>query len=125
MDQKKIVLLVEDDLMIRDAYQEALQNAGYLVDIASNGEECLTKIKARKPDLLLLDLFLPKVSGFDIIEKIKADAAIADIPIIVISNVFIDREDLAKKGVNYSFVKSEVNPGIITTKVGEALTKKN
>lgn len=119
---KKLILLVEDDLMIRDAYQEALQKAGFVVDIASTGEECLTKIKAKLPDLILLDLFLPKVSGFDIIEKVKADAAFAKIPIIVISNVFIDREDLAKRGVDYSLIKSEVDPGIITNKVTEALT---
>ena len=125
MDEKKIILLVEDDLMIRDAYQEALQTAGYLVDLASTGEECLQKIAARKPNLILLDLFLPKVSGFDIIEKLKAEASSADIPIIVISNVFIDREDLAKKGVNYSLIKSEVTPGVITNKVTEALSKTN
>lgn len=120
-ENKKIILLVEDDLMIREIYQEALQQAGYLVDIASTGEECLTKIKTRKPHLILLDLFLPKVSGFDVIEKVKADNAFADIPIIVISNIFIDREDLAKKGVDYSLIKSEVDPGQITTKVSEAL----
>lgn len=119
---KKIILLVEDDLVIREMYQDALQHAGFLVDIAATGEECLNKIKNNKPDLILLDLFLPKVTGFDVIEKIKQEKAFSSIPIIVISNVFVDREDLAKKGVDYSLIKSEVDPSIITDKVREALS---
>lgn len=123
--KNKRVLLVEDDAMIRDAYEEEFKHSGFLVDVAMTADECFVSLKAHRPDIILLDIFLPKESGLEIIDKIKQDALYADIPIIVITNIFVDREDLARKGVTYSLIKSEVTPGQITEKMVDILKAKS
>ncbi len=119
-NQKKI-LVVEDDLMLRDVYKEVLVDAGYTVEIATNGEECLTKVGSFLPDLILLDIFIPIVSGFDVIDKLKEDPILSRIPVIVLTNIHIDREELVKKGVEHCLMKTEVTPGDVVTKVTETL----
>jgi len=110
--------------MIRDAYQEEFIHSGFLVDVAMTADECFARLKAQRPDIILLDVFLPKESGIEILDKIKKDSLYADIPIIIITNIYVDREELARKGVAYSLIKSEVNPGQITEKMEEILKAK-
>ena len=109
MDQSKAtILLVEDELPFRLIYRDALSMYGYNVVEAENGEEALKLIEQSPPDLLLLDLVLPMVSGFDILKSLKSSDKTKYIPVIVYSvlndKTSIDRamelgaDDFAIKG---------------------------
>lgn len=88
MDQgkpKRTILLVEDELPFRQIYRDAMTMYGYTVVEAENGEEALTMIEQSPPDLVLLDIILPKLSGFDVLTKLKQNPATKQIPVIVYS----------------------------------------
>ena len=79
------VLYIEDERPVIDLVREALKLAGYKVVGATSGRQGLTMMKERKPDLLLLDLMMPDVNGWDVYREVKTDKQLADIPVIVIS----------------------------------------
>ncbi len=88
---KKKILLAEDDKFIARAYQDGLTRAGYEVVSAVNGQEAIDKIKSEKPDLVLLDLIMPKKNGFEVLEEIKADQTLK-MPVIILSNLSQDSD---------------------------------
>ena len=83
----KKVLIVEDDEHISKVYEIKLAKEGFATSFARDGEEGLEKIVVEKPDLVLLDLMLPKKDGFGVLEDIQKIPALAHIPIIVLSNL--------------------------------------
>ncbi len=83
----KKLLIVEDDFYIRDIYKIAAKNKGYVVYTAADGEEALSLAKVAHPDIILLDIMLPKVSGIDILKTIKSWEGYKDVPIIMVTNV--------------------------------------
>jgi twitching motility two-component system response regulator PilH len=87
MAKKTRILLIEDSKFLRVASERALQRAGYLVSAAPDGEEGIRLARTETPDLILLDLLLPKVSGLDVLKAIKNDAATGHIPVVVISGL--------------------------------------
>ena len=91
MANKKI-LIIEDDQRINKVYRAKLMVEGIDVAVALDGEEGLRKVYSEKPDLILLDLMLPKISGFDILKKIKSDPRVKDIPVLVLSNLAQEKE---------------------------------
>lgn len=119
--KKPKVLLVEDDWMLRDIYEEQLKTEGFLVESASNGEEGITKVTSCMPDVVLLDLLLPKLSGFEFIDIVKKNPATSKIPIIVLTNIWGDVEDLVKRGAVKYLLKSDYTPDQIVEKVREVL----
>lgn len=121
MADKQRILIIEDDRLIKDAYVITLQNAGFEVEFAMTGEEGLEKMSSFLPDLLLLDIFLPKMSGFDVIDKLKLDPILSKIPVIVLTNIYVNREDMVKKGVEHCYIKSEITPGEMVEKVKQTL----
>ena len=84
---KNKILIIEDDRFLIKIYQTKLKKAGFEIELALNGEEGLEKVKTFKPNLILLDLILPKMNGFEVLEKIKTDEAIKNIPVIILSNL--------------------------------------
>jgi DNA-binding response OmpR family regulator len=82
----KKILIIEDNISIADAISNDLRNAGYQVEIAADGEAGLEKLKQFSPDLVTLDLKLPKIDGYRVCELIKSDKVTSNIPVIVISN---------------------------------------
>ena len=80
-----VALIVEDDPKAADLFQIYLTEAGYLVDIASDGAEGLHKIKQRRPEVVILDILLPQVDGWAFLSQVKKDPATQDIPVIVVS----------------------------------------
>ena len=82
----KRILLAEDDRFLRRAEEAALKRAGFVVLAAADGEEALRMAIAEKPDLVLLDLIMPKLQGFEVLKALKADPATA-IPVVVLSNL--------------------------------------
>ena len=88
MDEKKpdTVLIVEDDKFLIRLYEVRLSAEGFSIDVAENGDECLEKVQVNPPDAILLDLMLPLVDGFTVLEKLKSDEKTAHIPVIVFSS---------------------------------------
>jgi CheY-like chemotaxis protein len=118
--QKKI-LLIDDNEMIRSVYLSKLLEAGYQVETAKDGEEGIAKMIAFLPDLVLLDMFMPKLTGFDVVEQIKAEPQLRDIPIIAFSDIRVDQEDLVKKGVKHVFLKGESEPDQVKDVIDKTL----
>ena len=81
------ILLVEDSKFLRLAMERALARAGYEVCSAADGEEALRTAQVRLPDLILLDMLLPKMSGLDVLKALKKDASMKAIPVVVISGM--------------------------------------
>ncbi len=80
------ILLIEDDSFLRELMSEKLRNAGYNVIEAADGNEGLKKIQTEKPSLVLLDLILPGIDGFDLLREFRKELKI-EVPIIVLSNL--------------------------------------
>src|SRR5438045_7214510 len=97
MNQKRI-LVVEDEVFLRDVYTNTLQDEGYYIDSAKDGMEALTKMKADAWDLVLLDINLPKMSGFEIAEKLKSDPTYK--PPIVVYLTNMDNEAAIKDALS-------------------------
>jgi len=94
---KKHILVIEDDEVVVKPLQLALREEGFQVEIAKNGEEGITMFYKAMPNLVLLDLVLPKTNGFEVLEKIRLDAALHEIPIVILSN--LAREGEIKRGL--------------------------
>ena len=84
---KKKVMIVEDDEHISKVYEIKLAKEGYATSLAVDGDEAVAKITSEKPDLILLDLMIPKKDGFGVLEDIKKVPELAGIPVIVLSNL--------------------------------------
>ena len=79
------ILLAEDDRILRKAGEIALRKNGYQVIVAVDGEDALAKARTESPDLILLDVMMPKFDGFEVLAQLKADAATRDIPVIMLT----------------------------------------
>ncbi len=115
----KKIIIVEDEEILRNLLQKKLTEEGYSVEVAENGEEGLVKIRENRPDLILLDIIMPKMGGFEMLEEMQKDEGIAGIPVIVVSNsgqpVEIDRAQ--KLGAKDWLVKTEFDPQEVIDKV--------
>lgn len=80
----KKIIIIEDELILAEALKERLTNSGYDIFVAYNGEDGLDRIKKNKPDLLILDILLPGINGYDVMRKLQEEKI--DIPILVVSN---------------------------------------
>ena len=96
MKDKK-VLVVEDDTLLKDMLGQQLTKEGWQVLHATEGEQALQFASAEHPNIVLLDLLLPGMSGFEILEKMKGDDATKDIPVIILSN--LGQQDDIDKGM--------------------------
>lgn len=120
------ILLVEDDTFLASIISRELSSAGYAMDLASEGEAAFQQIKENAPNLILLDLLMPHMDGFQVLEKIKADPATSAIPVIVLSNLGDEKDiERAKKlGALDYYVKVEFSPQSIREKVQATLDGK-
>jgi len=115
----KKILVVEDDKFLRKVISLKLDREGYEVSEAVDGEKGAEKIKKEKPDLVLLDLILPGIDGFEFLSKVKTDPVLSKIPIIILSNLGQkdDIEKGLKMGANDYLVKAHFTPDEIITKI--------
>jgi CheY-like chemotaxis protein len=103
------ILLIEDSKFLRLATERALARAGYEVSTAADGEEAMKKARANQPNLILLDLLLPKVSGTDVLKTLKKDSATAEIPVVVLTGMSQKNEDWLRRDGAFAFLaKSEL-----------------
>ncbi|KKQ96197.1 MAG: Two-component transcriptional regulator, partial [Candidatus Woesebacteria bacterium GW2011_GWA1_39_12] len=86
------ILIVDDDALMIRMYQTKFKSDGYSVETAADGEECLSKIGSSKPDLVLLDIMMPKVNGLQVLKKLKSNDETNKIPVVLLSNVGEDND---------------------------------
>jgi len=86
-EHKKKILIIEDDEHVSKVYEMKFSKEGYSTVFVSNGEEAVEKITSEKPDLIILDLMVPKKDGFVILGEIKKNSSTASIPVLVLSNL--------------------------------------
>jgi two-component system, OmpR family, alkaline phosphatase synthesis response regulator PhoP len=121
--ENKKILVVEDDRSLQNALVEMLSQAGYAVMTALDGEEGLEKIFAEKPDLVLLDIILPKKDGYEVLETIKKNEATKDVPVLILTN--LEEIDNIQKAIDLGattfMVKSDFSLKDVLGKIKEAL----
>jgi CheY-like chemotaxis protein len=117
------VLLAEDDRFLRKAAETTLKRSGYAVLATADGEEALRVAKSDPPDLILLDLVMPKMNGFEVLRALKRDAATAGIPVIILSNLGQDRDvqQAMEAGAAAYFVKADLPLQALVQRVEDAL----
>jgi len=122
---KSKVLMIEDNPFLRKIYKNKLTSAGFEFIGATNGEEGLNKVIAKKPNLVLLDLILPKKNGLDVLIEMKKNKETKDIPVIILS--ILSQESDVKRGLSLGaqdyLVKAEVSLSEVVSKVQELLIK--
>lgn len=111
MNTKNKILLAEDDRAISRVYAGGLTHSGFEVTVAANGAEVLEKIRADRPDLVLLDLMMPIKNGFEVLEEMRKDNDLKDIPVIILSNLGqeSDMERSKALGITDYLVKSDLS----------------
>jgi two-component system sensor histidine kinase ChiS len=119
MDAKKKILLVEDDVALAGVYKSRLDIEGFETREVNNGEEALTAAMEFKPDLILLDAMMPKISGFDVLDILRNTPETADIRVIMLTALSQpkDKERAESLGVNDYLVKSQVVIGDVIERV--------
>ncbi len=117
------ILLVEDDELLIDILKRKLEEEGYECVVARDGEEGLKKVKEEKPDLVLLDIILPKMSGFEVLEAIRKDPEIKETSVMVISNSGqpVELERAKRLGAKDWIIKTEFDPQEVLDKVKKIL----
>ena len=119
----KNILIIEDDRFLRELIAKKLTKESYAVSEAVDGEDGIKKIKTEKPDLILLDLILPGIDGFEVLSQMKEDQGIASIPVIILSNLG-QKEDVEKGlklGAADYLIKAHFTPGEIIEKIKAVL----
>lgn len=118
------ILLVDDDPLLVRMYQKKLENDGYTVETANDGDVALSKVQDFKPDLVLLDVMMPKVNGYEVLKTLKADDSTKKIPVIILTNVGASDEDVSRGmelGAVAYLVKAGNKPSAVVSKVKEIL----
>jgi len=115
----KKVLIVEDEELIMDLLEKKLVQEGYEVSTAYDGEQGMEKLRSIKPDILLLDIVMPKKSGYEVMEEMSKDPELSKIPIIVISNSGqpVELDKAKNMGAKDWLVKTQFDPKEVVEKV--------
>ena len=112
IDDAVTVLLIEDDEAAAEMYRLRLAADGYTVLIASDGEQGLRRAVEDRPDLIYLDVRLPKMDGFEVLERLRADVATAAIPVVIVTNY--GEPELQQRGLSLGalefLVKADTTP---------------
>lgn len=118
------ILLAEDDRFLRRAAEATLRQHGYTIATAADGEEALRLARAEPPDLILLDLIMPKMQGFEVLRLLKQDPATRAIPVIVLSNLSQDSDmtQAEELGAVGYFVKANMSLEELSRRVDAILS---
>jgi CheY-like chemotaxis protein len=107
----KRVLLAEDDRFLRRACEQSLRQRGYTVISAPDGEAALQLARSERPDLILLDMLMPRMTGLDVLRALKADPQMREIPVLVLSNSSREQDvqEVTRLGVVAYLVKANLS----------------
>lgn len=119
------ILLIEDNDYVRRMYENILSIEKYEVTLATSGEEGIQKAKIEKPDLILLDVIMPKLNGIQVLEMLKADPQTKDIPVVMLTIVGEEEviEKCLKLGARGYLIKPTLDPDQILTEIKNYLQK--
>ena len=122
----KQILLVEDDPFLIDIYVTKFKEAGFSVEVANDGEEGLRKLNEEKFTLLVLDIVLPHIDGWEILEKIKSNEKLKNLKIVVLSNLGQkgEVERGIKLGATKYLIKAHYTPSEVVKEIKEVLKQK-
>jgi len=118
-NKSRAILIVEDDEMVANMYKIKLENNCWKVILAQNGQDGLESASREKPDLILLDIILPQVDGFAVLQSLKEKNDLREIPVVILTNLGTD-EDVAKGrelGAAGYIIKSEHTPSQICEEI--------
>lgn len=121
----KRIVIIEDNATAASIYQATLTRQGFSVDVATDGEKGLAAVAGSPPDLILLDLMLPKIDGVELLRQMRAMENLANVPIIVISNAYTPArlESLQAAGASKIVSKANMSPKQLITIVQEFAEK--
>jgi len=124
-DDQALILVVDDNEMNRDMLSRRLRRQEYEVEVAEDGEEALRKVHETAYDLVLLDIMMPNISGYEVLERIKSDPTTADLPVIMISAV--DDLDSVVRCIELGaedYLFKPFNPVLLKARVGASIARK-
>ncbi len=121
--KQKMILIVEDDDNLASVYETRLQAEGFATKRVPNGEDALQAALASKPDLILLDVMMPKVSGFDVLDILRNTPETAEVKVIMLTALSqeSDKEKAKSLGVNEYLIKSQVVIADVVDRIKEHL----
>lgn len=119
MNTNKKILLVEDDAALASVYRSRLELEGFIVDEVNNGEEALSRAMAFKPDLIVLDAMMPKISGFDVLDILRNTPETSNIRVVMLTALSQpkDKERAKALGADDYLVKSQVVIGDVVDRI--------
>ena len=117
----KKILLVEDDPLLLDIYTTKLQQSGFEVQTVEEGEKAVVAIQDQKPDIVLLDIVLPHVDGWEILRQVQASEELKRIPIVILSN--LGQKEEIEKGLRLGAVKYLIKAHYTPSQVVEEVVK--
>lgn len=118
-ESRKYILVAEDDPFYARIYHFKLKKEGYEVVVVGDGEELLKKARERRPDIILTDLVMPVMNGFEVLVELSKDSVLKDVPVIVFSSLGQegDIERAKKFGADDYFIKTDVSIHELVEKV--------
>lgn len=124
MANGEVVLVVDDDLTLRELYAERLKQEGYAVLESDNGQDAIKKATEQLPALIILDIMMPKTNGIDVMTKLRAEEKTKNIPIIILTALIqeIDKIKSLMTDKDDYLIKSEQMPKDVIEKVNKALS---
>lgn len=119
----KKILLVDDDPLVLRVYRDGLLRQGFQVETANNGLEAINTLEQSRPDLVVLDLVMPKLTGADVVKFIRGQPAFTDLPVIVLSNAYVDEltNAVRQAGVQQALLKSRCTPSTLVEMIEQIL----
>ena len=120
---EKKILLVEDEPIAQTLYQNRLQREGFQISFAEDGEVALSALAKEKPDLVVLDLMLPKVNGPEVLKHIRTQELLKSTPVLIISNAYMSElsQKAMESGATRGMLKTECTPARLVETVREML----
>lgn len=122
-NKKKLILLVEDDSFLAGMYSTKLKMEDFEVELADNGEDALKMVQKNVPDLVLLDIILPRMDGFEVLKSIKNSPKTKDVPVILLTNLG-QKKDVDKGlslGAEDYLIKAHFMPNEVIDKIKKTL----
>jgi DNA-binding response OmpR family regulator len=122
----KRILIVDDNQTLANLHRGTLASAGFAVEVAPDGESGLAAAKRARPDVVLLDLMMPKMGGLDVLTALRADPDLAAVPVLVMSNAYTAErtEQLWKAGATQVLTKASSGPNVLLDKIRAVLAAK-
>src|SRR5215467_15824613 len=122
----KRVLIVDDNQVLANVYRNALSSAGFAVEVAKDGEAGVAAARKTPPDVILLDLMMPRMNGVDMLKSIRADQALSGVPVIIFSNAYTPErmDQLWKAGATQILTKASSTPNVLLEAVRKATEDK-